>query len=69
MTQAGWNPMRDFGPRIAAWILGYGKIAIPGPRNGFWIYILGPIIGSCSGALFFDLTLNKALNTEDSIPN
>lgn len=54
ITQAGWNPARDFGPRIVAWLAGWGSVAIPGPRNGFWIYILGPLIGGPLGAAFME---------------
>jgi glycerol uptake facilitator protein len=49
ITQAGWNPARDFGPRIAAFLLGWGPIAIPGPEGGFWVYIVGPLIGGPIG--------------------
>eukprot|EP00930_Biecheleria_cincta_P098503 TRINITY_DN90155_c0_g1_i1.p1 TRINITY_DN90155_c0_g1~~TRINITY_DN90155_c0_g1_i1.p1 ORF type:complete len:367 (-),score=54.55 TRINITY_DN90155_c0_g1_i1:118-1218(-) len=51
ITQAGWNPARDFGPRIVAAMAGWGQVAIPGPRGGFWIYIVGPFIGGPLGAL------------------
>ena len=52
LTQAGWNPARDFGPRIVAYFAGWGKIAIPGPRYGFWIYIVGPYIGATFAGFF-----------------
>jgi MIP family channel proteins len=55
ITQAGWNPARDLGPRLVAFALGWGDIALPGPRAGFWIYIVGPLIGGPVGGLTWDL--------------
>ena len=57
----GWNPARDFGPRIVAYFAGWESIAIPGPSEGFWIYILGPLIGAPVGAAVYHFLLKPAL--------
>lgn len=50
LTQAGWNPARDLGPRLVALALGWGVVAVPGPEGGFWAYIAGPLLGGPLGA-------------------
>ncbi len=54
LTQAGLNPARDFGPRLVSYFAGWGQVAIPGPRGGFFtVYILGPLVGGSLSALLF----------------
>ncbi|MDR1577216.1 MAG: MIP family channel protein [Deltaproteobacteria bacterium] len=51
ITQVGLNPARDFGPRLLAYFLGWGPIAIPGSSGGFFtVYILSPCLGAIVGA-------------------
>ncbi|MDR1606899.1 MAG: aquaporin family protein [Deltaproteobacteria bacterium] len=51
LTQVGLNPARDFGPRLLAYCVGFGSIAIPGPSGGFFtVYILSPCLGAVFGA-------------------
>lgn len=59
LTQAGWNPARDVGPRLVAFVLGWGKIAIPGPDEWFWVYIVGPLIGGPLGGLIWQLAAER----------
>lgn len=61
ITQAGWNPARDFGPRIVAFLAGWDSIAIPGPRNGFWVYIVGPLIGGAVGGAIYERVIRPGM--------
>jgi glycerol uptake facilitator protein len=49
------NPARDFGPRLFAWIAGWGKEAMPGNYGNvndyFWVPIVGPLIGAAIAAV------------------
>ncbi len=66
LTMGGWNPARDFGPRIVAFFAGWGEIAIPGPSSGFWAYIVGPLVGGPVGAACYDLLLRPAMREEEA---
>ncbi|MGL6227361.1 MAG: MIP/aquaporin family protein [Thermoguttaceae bacterium] len=66
LTQAGFNPARDFGPRLFAFFAGWGKIAIPGPRGGFLaVYILSPIIGGILGGGLYNFLLRRLEEREE----
>ena len=57
LTQAGFNPARDFGPRIIAFLAGWKAVAF----QGWWVYVIAPIVGATAGALIAD----KVLYAED----
>ncbi len=58
LTQAGLNPARDFGPRLVAFVMGWGNAALPDAVGGwFWVYILAPIVGGAVAALLFKYIL------------
>jgi len=62
LTQAGLNPARDFGPRLFAYLAGWGSVAIPGPRGGFFtVYIVSPLIGALGGAGVYQYLLSGAV--------
>ncbi|KAL3945607.1 MAG: hypothetical protein SGBAC_000347 [Bacillariaceae sp.] len=57
LTQAGFNPARDFGPRIVAFLAGWKTVAF----RGWWVYVFGPIVGAVVGATLAD----KVLHVDD----
>jgi glycerol uptake facilitator protein len=63
-TDAGYaiNPARDFGPRLASFLTGYGSAWQD--QYGhlyFWIPIVGPIVGGLIGAGLYELLVGRFL--------
>jgi glycerol uptake facilitator protein len=77
LTQACFNPARDFGPRLFAAIAGWGRVAIPGPNGiGFLtVYILAPLLGGIAGIGLYQrwigptVARNRELPTAESMPH
>jgi len=62
LTQAGLNPARDFGPRLIAWLTGWGAAAFPDQNGGFFfVYILAPLLGGILASLFFVAVIEPAM--------
>ena len=62
------NPARDFGPRLFAWMAGWGDVALPGTVPGsfsafFWVPIVGPLIGGIIGVFLYDLFVGDVLHS------
>ncbi len=59
------NPARDFGPRIFAWIAGWGKLAMPGNygwvNDYFWVPIVGPLLGAALAVPVYDRWIRSIL--------
>ena len=66
------NPARDLGPRLFAWIQGWGEIAVPGnyPNiDGYmWIPIVAPLVGGLVGALIYDFFIHHVLVARGPAP-
>jgi len=59
------NPARDLGPRILAWMMGWGDAAFPGAQGNldayWWVPVVAPIIGAVIGAALYVFTIESVL--------
>jgi glycerol uptake facilitator protein len=63
-TDAGYaiNPARDFGPRLASFLTGYGSAFHDQYGNlYFWIPIVAPIIGGLVGVALYEVLIGRFL--------
>src|SRR5258706_586062 len=61
VPQAGFNPARDFAPRVWSAVAGWG--GVPFSANGWgWltVYIIAPLIGAQAGGLVYRVFLRDA---------
>ena len=68
LTQAGLNPARDFGPRLVAWLMGWGEAAFPQPGCGgfFWVYIFSPLLGGALAAYALTYGIEPLIKHRDT---
>ena len=53
-TQGGFNPARDFGPRLVAYFGGWGEAAFPSvPWSFLTVYIISPVVGACLASVLY----------------
>ncbi|MET8756032.1 MIP/aquaporin family protein [Streptomyces sp. NPDC004667] len=70
-TAAGYaiNPARDFGPRLASFLTGYGGAWRDQYGNFyFWVPIVGPLVGGLIGAALYKFFIGQFLPTAEAEP-
>ncbi|PTW53225.1 glycerol uptake facilitator protein [Breoghania corrubedonensis] len=53
ISMTAMNPARDLGPRVMSYFFGWGEMALPGPRGGWWIPTVSTIIGGLVAGAFY----------------
>jgi glycerol uptake facilitator protein len=70
-TNAGYaiNPARDFGPRLASFLTGFGNAFHDQYGNlYFWVPIVAPIIGGIVGVALYEVLVGRFLPVEGQEP-
>lgn len=61
LTGYAINPARDFGPRLAAAVLGWGPSVFQSHGSYFWIPIVAPLLGGLAGSTLYDVAIGRHL--------
>jgi glycerol uptake facilitator protein len=63
LTGFALNPARDFGPKLFAWVAGWGNVAFTGARDipYFLVPIFGPLVGASLGAFGYRILIANNL--------
>lgn len=62
ISMAALNPARDLGPRIFGYLVGYGNIAFPGPRGGWWLPTVSTIVGGIIGGGIYEYLTHRYID-------
>jgi MIP family channel proteins len=61
LTGYAINPARDFGPRLASALLGWGSGVFRSHGGYFWVPIVAPLAGGVCGTFLYDFAIGRHL--------
>lgn len=63
LTGFALNPARDFGPKVFAWLAGWGQVAFTGGRDipYFLVPVFAPVVGAIVGAFGYRALIGRNL--------
>ncbi len=65
LTGYAINPARDFGPRVASALLGWGNAVFRSHGWYFWVPIVGPLVGGICGTWLYEFAIGRFLPAAD----
>jgi glycerol uptake facilitator protein len=61
LTGYAINPARDFGPRLASALFGWGTAVFQSHGGYFWVPLVAPLAGGVAGGLLYDHAIRRFL--------